>query len=195
MLKNPRSTRLAQCASGGTAPKPDAIDDRILRRAAMFFAVAVVVHNADHLRRGGAAVSAEVFWLGSAAVLIEVALVALVFMRHPLAALAAAVGGADLAVGYMFVHFTPPRSWLSDSFLENDASPMSVSAASLETLAAVMLSLAGVLIIQERRTLAGSRRSLRFTTLLRHPVVCITAVSNALIFVLTLAERSLWHQP
>src|SRR5215469_1208221 len=162
MLKNSRSTRIGPCESGGTAPKPDAIDDGILRRAAMFFAVAVLVHNADHLRRGGASVSAEVFWLGSAAVLTEVALVALVFMRHPLAALAAAVGGADLAVGYLFVHFTPPRPWLSDSFLGNDASLLSVSAASLETLTALLLSLGGVLVIHENRTLAGSHRSLPF---------------------------------
>jgi len=159
----------------------------------MFFAVAVLVHNADHLRRGGASVSAEVFWLGSAAVLTEVALVALVFMRHPLAALAAAVGGADLAVGYLFVHFTPPRPWLSDSFLGNDASLLSVSAASLETLTALLLSLGGVLVIHENRTLAGSHTSLPFTIVLRHPVVCMTMVGNTLMFVLTLAERSSWH--
>jgi hypothetical protein len=71
-------------------------DARLMARAAIFFASAVLVHNADHLRRGGDWVSAVVFWLGSGAIILEVGLVALVFMRHAAAPLAAAIGGFAL---------------------------------------------------------------------------------------------------
>jgi len=114
-------------------------DARLMARAAIFFAFAALVHNADHLRRGGDSVSTEVFWLGSGAIILEVGLVALVFMRHAAAPLGAAIGGFALASGYVFVHFTPARGWLSDSFLSGGPSPISWTAASLETIAALTL--------------------------------------------------------
>src|SRR5215211_7118848 len=64
-----------------------------LRAAATFFALAVLVHNSDHLRRGGDSVAADVFWVGSAALLLEVGIVLLVYMRHPAAPLLATAIG------------------------------------------------------------------------------------------------------
>ena len=155
-----------------------------LRTAAGFFAVAVLVHNGDHLRRGGDSVSADVFWLGSAALLVEVGVVALVFTRHRLAPLVATIAGFQLALGYLAVHFTPARGWFSDSFLNTGASPVSITAAALEAIAAAVLGVAAVAALRSAR---GSRH---FDPAgLRHPLVVAMAVGNVLIFVGSLATR------
>jgi hypothetical protein len=71
------------------------------------------------VRRGADLLSRDVFWAGTLAVVVEVGVVALVFMRHRLAPLAAFAAGVSLAAGYTVVHFTPERSWLSDSLLSS----------------------------------------------------------------------------
>src|SRR6478609_808477 len=113
-------------------------DDRLLQAAATFFTVAVLLHNADHLRRGVGSVQASVFWAGTLAIAVEVAPVLLAFMRHRLAPVAAVAAGFGLAVGYLVVHFTPQRSWLSDSIPDRGLGWMSWTAASLETAAALV---------------------------------------------------------
>ena len=159
--------------------------DRQLRVTAAIFAVAVLVHNADHLRRGGDSVSADVFWIGILAILVEVGVVALIFMRHPSAPLAAAVGGLWLAVGYLVVHFTPRRDVLSDSFTGGGASWLSLFAASFETAAAVLLGIAGIMALRR----SGSRKTptrqnveeLSFGEALRHPLVAVRLFGNIVI--------------
>jgi len=64
--------------------------DRVLRLAAVCFAVSVLVHNSDHLRRGGDSVATDGFVLGTAGMVLEVAVVALVLMKHRLGPLVAA---------------------------------------------------------------------------------------------------------
>jgi hypothetical protein len=161
-----------------------------LRMAATFFTVAVLFHNFDHLRRGGDSVGADVFWLGSAAILLEVGVVLLVFMRHPAAPLVATLVGGALAVGYLVVHFTPERSFFSDSFVSGNGSALSVLAAGLETAAAVVLCASGWLAM---RTRALSPRpdadTLSIAEGLRQPAVLAMAVGNLVIFVGSLLTR------
>ena len=152
-----------------------------------FFAFAVLVHNLDHLRRGGASVSAGVFWLGTLAIVDEVAVVVLARMRHRLAPLAAAVSGAMLAAGYVFVHFTPRRTWLSDSFVSGHASPVSIVAAALETVAALVLAVAGYVLLTDPSP--PSAPPVPATSALRHPVVVAMILGNAAILVGALATR------
>jgi hypothetical protein len=165
--------------------------EQLLRVAAVAFAIAVVLHNSDHLRRGGDAVSTQVFWLGSAAILLEVGVVALVRSRHPSAPLAAIAIGFSLAVGYVVVHFTPDRSLISDSLIDGDAQIISVIAASLETITAFLLGLVGVLAVRERGLAATAGASYRDAIVhgLRQPLVAAFAIANVLIFVLSLASR------
>ena len=174
--------------TGATLASPD-VRDRTeaaaLRRAATLFTVAVLIHNGDHLRRGGDSVSSDVFWLGSAAIIVEVAVVALVFAGHRLAPTAAAVAGFQLAVGYLAVHFTPARSWFSDSFVTGDASMVSVAAAGLEATAALVLGIAGTLAL--RRGANGP--SLAAADVVRHPVVLAMIVGNLVIFIGSIATR------
>ena len=61
--------------------------------------------------------SRDVFWAGTLALIVEVAVVAVIFSRHRDAAWAAVAVGFPLAMGYILVHFTPARGWLSDSLL------------------------------------------------------------------------------
>ena len=163
----------------------------LLRAAAAFFVVAVLLHNADHLRRGGDAVSADVFWLGSAAIFIEVGVVLLVFMRHPAAPVVAAATGFSLALGYLAVHFTPERDWFSDSFVSGGAGGLSWTAASLETVAALALGVAGVMALRQQHGLAvrGDAGTLPVTHALGHPLVAAMGLGNAIIFVGSLATR------
>ncbi|HVT77212.1 MAG TPA: hypothetical protein VHD87_09285 [Acidimicrobiales bacterium] len=113
--------------------------------AAVFFALTVVVHNGDHLRRGTDLVSGDVFAAGTLGIFVEVGVVALVAWRHRLAPLAATVAGFSLAIGYVVVHFLPARSWLSDSFTSSaSTSWMSWTAASGEIVGALALALTGL---------------------------------------------------
>lgn len=164
-----------------------------LRVAATVFTVAVLLHNLDHLRRGGDSVSASVAIAGTLAILLEVAVVAVIFARHPSAPLAAAAAGVSLAIGYVVVHFTPSRSLLSDSFLGTGASPVSVAAAVLETAAALLLAVEGARALGAEGSAAAARAgtptAATVVGALRHPVVAAMAGGNLLILVGTLLTR------
>jgi hypothetical protein len=165
-------------------------DTRVLRAAAIFFGLAVLIHNADHLRRGGDSVSTEVFWVGSSALVLETVVVALVLMRHRAAAIAATVIGLSLAFGYISVHFTPERGFFSDSLLGVDASSVSIAAAFLETASAFLLGIAGARVLrQEGIDLRPDSAALPWRDALRHPLVIALIAGNALVFIGSLATR------
>src|SRR3954471_12989483 len=104
-------------ASRSASPSPSITDlpwadadQRHLEWAAWFFTVAVLVHNADHVRRNAGRLGHDVFAAGTAAMVVEVTVVTLVFWRHRWAPVVAALAGASLAAGYVLVHFTPARA-------------------------------------------------------------------------------------
>ena len=161
-------------------------------RIATMFALAVLVHNGDHLRRGGDSVSAQVFWVGSTAVLIEVAVVVAVFLRHPMAPVAAVAAGFGLAAGYLLVHFTPQRGWLSDSLTSGHPSAFTVFAALFETTAAIGLGATGMWRLRQgglAGTAVSGGASVSFARAVTHPVVSAMIVGNAVIFVGSLVTR------
>jgi hypothetical protein len=164
-------------------PSPE---DRMLRAATIFFVVAVLLHGLDHLRRGPDSLDAGVFWLGSAGIVIEVAVVTVVFMRHRRAPLAAASTGLALALGYASVHLTPGRSWLSDSFLSGDVSLLSWGATVLEITAALALGAAGAFVLRRPGARARATPALELRVALRHPVVATFIIGNLLIFLASL---------
>jgi hypothetical protein len=166
--------------------------DRILRSATIVFALAVLVHNGDHLRRGGHSVSAQVFWAGSAAIVVEVVVVMAVFLCHPKAPIAAVAAGFGLAAGYVFVHFTPQRGWLSDSLTSGHPSAFTVFAALFETTAAIGLGAAGVWRLRQNglaATTASGGAPVSFARTVTHPVVAAMIIGNAVIFVGSLVTR------
>ena len=168
------------------------VHDRLVVAGALF-AAAVVLHNGDHVRRGADAVDADVFWLGTGAIAVEVALVVLICQRHRLAPLAAAVTGASLAAGYVFVHFLPERQWLSDPLVGREAvDSWSVFAASFETAAAVALAVAGVAAVARLGGLDAAGRSRSQQRGLRegvlHPVALAFAITQAVTVALSFSQ-------
>jgi hypothetical protein len=158
----------------------------------VLFTVAVLLHNGDHQRPGGRSVETDVVWAGSLAILLEVGVVAAIFVRHRAAPLLAAASGVGLALGYVVVHLLPGRGWLSDPLFDGEASWMSQSAALLEIVAAVTLEWAGWSALQARGGLVsattGPVTARPVMEGLLHPVVLAIAIGNAVIFVLTLAN-------
>lgn len=172
-----------------TAPSATSSHEgRLLRVAAVVFAVAVLVHNGDHLRRGGDSVSTDVFALGTLGMLLEVAIVALVLMNHRLGPLAALSVGASLTAGYLLVHLSPARSWLSDSLTAGeDIIWFSwVAVVSLVT-ASLFLAVAGWLLLRERGGLASAARPVLPARPVVHPVVVTMAAGNLIILAGSLA--------
>ena len=177
-----------------TARGDQATGDRWLDRAALFFAIAVIVHNGDHLRRGGDALDIDVFWIGGlGGIALEVGLVVLICQRHRLAPLAAAVVGAGLAVAYLKVHFLPDHAWLSDSFVSTSADPLSWIAASLEVAAAITIAVVGTAVLQRRGGLAAASRTRETTRRTRdaisHPLALVMILSQALTLTAFVLQR------
>ncbi|MET9213268.1 MULTISPECIES: hypothetical protein [unclassified Nocardia] len=126
-----------------------------LRAATAVFAVALVVHGADHLRRGMDATSALVNALGTLQLLAALLVVVLVFRRHSAAPLAAVIVGFASAAGFFVVHLLP--DWfgpLSDSFVNAPADAnvtgFSWFAALFEISADLAVGLAGLRVLRER---------------------------------------------
>jgi hypothetical protein len=174
-----------------TTPVDTRQDQRLLAAAALF-TVAVLVHSADHLRRGTDAINTDVFVLGTAGAFLEVAVVVLACQRHRVAPLAAAAVGATLAAGYVGVHFLPARSLFSDSFTSaTHVSPLSWLAASFEVAAAVTFAVVGTGIVRERGLAAAAepyagQRPLREG--IGHPLALTMIVGMALTLVISFVQ-------
>jgi len=163
-------------------------DDRLLRFAAIAFAIAVLVHNGDHLRRGGDSVSTDVFVIGTLGMVLEVAVVALVLMNHRWGPLAAVSVGASLTAGYLFVHLSPERSWLSDSLTGGeDIIWFSWVAVVSLVVAAAFLAVAGWWLLRHRGGLASAARPAHRARSVVHPVVIAMAAGNLIILAGSLA--------
>jgi hypothetical protein len=81
--------------------------DRILRYASVMFAVALIVHGADHLRRGTDVLTTEVLWAGNVQTIGALVTLVLVFTRHRWAPVAAIIIGFASAFGFTVVHLLP----------------------------------------------------------------------------------------
>jgi len=120
MTKRPR-TRADSVADSVADSSTDSArrvghDDRVLRLAGAVFAVALVVHGIDHMRRGVDVISTEVLWLGNVQTVGAVVALFLVFTGHRWGPAAAVAIGFASAVGFTVVHLLPYWSVLSDNF-------------------------------------------------------------------------------
>ncbi|WP_194816898.1 hypothetical protein [Nocardia sp. XZ_19_385] len=120
-----------------------------LRWATAIFAVALVVHGYDHLRRGMDTVSSTVMALGTIQMFAAVITIALVATGHRWAPPAAILVGFASAIGFTLVHLFP--DWFgpfSDSFINPPASAkvtgFSWFAAIFEITAALAIGSAGL---------------------------------------------------
>src|SRR5439155_27278738 len=98
--------------------------DFYLRSTALIFAAAVLVHGADHVRRGLDASPTAVMAAGTIGAVVVLIAVVLVFRRTRWAPHAAMVAGFATAARFLYAHVLPthahvlPGFWtLSDSFV------------------------------------------------------------------------------
>ena len=180
--------------TGYVTRAPEAVvAHRRLLGAGLLFAAAVIVHNADHVRRGADAADADVFLIGTAAIALEVALVVLICQRHRVAPLASAVAGFSLAAGYVFVHFLPRRPWLSDNLVSgSETDAWSIAAASIEVVAAVILAIAGLGALSRLGGLGSGVRpnehQRTFREALLHPLALAFAASQAVTLAISFSQ-------
>ncbi|MGI5221088.1 hypothetical protein [Nocardia sp. CA-290969] len=120
-----------------------------LRWATALFAVALVVHGADHFRRGMDSISMTVMTLGTVQTVLALVTIALVFVGHRWAPAAAIGIGFASAIGFTLVHLFP--DWFgpfSDSFINPPAAArvngFSWFAAIFEVIADLLIGIAGL---------------------------------------------------
>jgi len=130
-------------------------DDRVLRYAAVLFAVGFLFHTADHLRRGSDSISTELFWAGNTTSVVSIVVIVMVLTGYRWAPQIAAVAGFALAFAFTSAHLLPHWSELSDSFVDGGVSAVSWVAALLEITGALALGIAGVYELR-RRSHAGA---------------------------------------
>jgi hypothetical protein len=97
--------------------------DRYLRVTAAVFAVAVVVHGADHLRRGVDVVTTVVRDAGAIQFVLGAVAVVLVFRGHRWAPAAAVFVGFASAAGFSAAHLLPHWSAFSDPYVGSVVAP------------------------------------------------------------------------
>jgi hypothetical protein len=125
-----------------------------LQLAAAFYGVTVVLHTADHLRRGVSAVTPEVLLAGALSTIAAIVAIALAFMAKRSAAVVAAGVGLFNAVGVAAVHLLPRWGALSDSFTSGNAEAVSWAAVLLEIAGALAFGVAGLYELRESRPAA-----------------------------------------
>jgi hypothetical protein len=127
---------------------------RWLRYAALFYALGLGLHTADHLRRGLDASTGPVLVAGnlSTAIGVTVAVMVIVGYRH--APMFAAITGFPIAIGVAAVHLLPTWSALSDSFVnahDTGVTAMSWSVVLIEIVGALALGITGLMVVHEQR--------------------------------------------
>ena len=126
--------------------------ETILRTATAVFLLALLVHGADHARRGFDALTPEVLWMGNVQIVLSLVTVVLVFTRQRFAAWFAVGIGFASAFGFTVAHLLPHWSVLSDSFTGAHPAPavnaFSWFAAAFEIVAGFALGVAGVLALR-----------------------------------------------
>lgn len=124
---------------------------RVLTAAATFFAVSVVAHTADHLRRGLDSITTELLGAGWVGLGISALAILLVALRHDRAPQVAIIAGIVLPVGFVAAHWLPTWSVFSDSFVEGEASVLSQAASLFEIVGALCLGAAGLHTLRRAR--------------------------------------------
>jgi hypothetical protein len=133
-------------------------EQAFLRNAAILYGVGLVLHIADHMRRGTDVLTGEVNLLGTISTVAGVIVIGLVMTRHRLAPVAAIALGFPVAVGVAAVHLLPRWSDFSDAFpgSTTGVNAMSWTVVLIEIAGAFALGLAGLAMLLRSREPARS---------------------------------------
>jgi hypothetical protein len=132
--------------------RPD--EHRWLKFSALFYALGLALHTADHFRRGLDASTSQVLIVGniSTALGITVAVMVIAGYRH--APFLAAVTGFPVAFGVAAVHLLPKWSAFSDTFVNahnTGVTSLSWSVVLIEIAGALAMGIAGLAVGREDR--------------------------------------------
>ena len=141
----------------GSQPTAERRDRRVLRSAALLFAAGLLIHVADHLRRGMDVLTSEVVWAGNVSTLLVVATIALALAGYRLAPLIAVAVGFSQALGVAAVHLLPNWGAFSDSLPDGGVDALSWVAVLAEIVGAVVFGAVGVYILRRGRLSATAR--------------------------------------
>ena len=121
-----------------------------LRNAAILYGVGLVLHLADHMRRGTSVLTGEVNLLGTVSTIAGVITIGLVMTRHRLAPVAAIALGFPVAFGVAAVHLLPRWSDFSDAFpgSTTGVNALSWTVVLIEIAGALALGLAGLAMVR-----------------------------------------------
>jgi len=120
------------------------LEDEVLRYAALIFAAALLVHGADHWRRGFRVLTPEVYWAGMVLSVLAVISITLVLTRHSWGPLVAVVVGFPMAVGVAASHLLPRWSSFSDAFPGSGVDSLSYAAVVFEVIGSLVFGAAGM---------------------------------------------------
>ena len=91
-------------------------EHRWLRYCALFYALGLALHTADHLRRGLDVLTPQVQWAGNLSTAVGISVAVLVIVGYRFGPVLAALTGIPVAVGVAAVHLGPQWSAFSDAF-------------------------------------------------------------------------------
>ena len=122
-------------------------EDQVLRYVALLFAAGLLVHSADHWRRGFNGLTPEVFWAGMALSILAAIAITLALMTHRLAPILAIAVGFPTALGVAASHLLPRWSSFSDAFPGSGVGALSYAAVLFEISSALALGAAGAYVL------------------------------------------------
>jgi len=126
-----------------------------MRYAALVLVAALLLHGADHVSRGLGVLTPEVFWAGNLSLLVDAAVVSVIFIGHRAAPLIAILVNGFTAVSVAAVHLLPHWGAFSDAFPGGrDIGPLSWLAVLFELGARTALILAGLHALRLQRALS-----------------------------------------
>lgn len=138
---------------------PQNAGDRFLKIGAALYGAGLLLHLADHFRRGTDVLTGEVNLLGTISTVAGVVVIGLVFTGHRLAPAASIALGFPVAVGVAAVHLLPRWSDFSDAF------PGSTTGVNAGSWTVVLIEIAGAFVLG----LAGYRAFRRTTAVTPEP--------------------------
>jgi len=108
------------------------------------FLAGLLLHNADHFRRGLDAVTPAVLWAGSLSGIVSLAAIGLTLRGYHRGPLLAAAVGFSMALGVSMVHLLPRWSALSDSLPDGNVDPLTWIAVLCEIVGALVFGWVGL---------------------------------------------------
>jgi hypothetical protein len=129
-----------------------------LKFSALFYALGLALHTADHFRRGLDASTGQVLIVGNLSTAIGITVVVMVIVGYRHAPLLAALTGFPAAFGVAAVHLLPTCSAFSDAFVDahnTGVTAMSWTVVLIEIAGALAMGIVGLAIVRDQRAAAN----------------------------------------